>query len=110
MRFALSLPEPWLIDGNGGKKILRAVLSRYLPVAYFERPKRGFSVPLASWFAGSMRERISSLPASESLRETGWFDSAGIESLVVEHLAGLRDHSQRLFSLLVLEEWLAQRG
>ncbi len=110
MRFALSLPEPWLIDGNGGKKILRAVLSRYLPAAYFERPKRGFSVPLATWFAGSMRERISSLPASESLRETGWFDSAGIESLVVEHLAGLRDHSQRLFSLLVLEEWLAQRG
>jgi len=110
MRFALSLPEPWLIDGGEGKKILRAVLARYLPATLFERPKRGFSVPLSSWFAGSMRDRVSSLPASEPLRETGWFDPVGIESLVREHLLGLRDHSQRLFSFLALEEWLVQRG
>jgi asparagine synthase (glutamine-hydrolysing) len=109
MRFALSLPESWLIDSGEGKKILRAVLSRYLPAALFERPKRGFSVPLSSWFAGSMRDRVSSLPVSEPLRQTGWFDPAGIESLVREHITGLRDHSQRLFSLLVLEEWLGQR-
>ena len=110
MRFALSLPKSWLIDGGEGKKILRAVLARYLPATLFERPKRGFSVPLSSWFAGSMRDRVSSLPASEPLRETGWFDPVGIESLVREHLAGLRDHSQRLFSFLALEEWLVQRG
>jgi len=57
-----------------------------------------------------MRDRVSSLPASEPLRQTGWFDPVGIESLVREHLLGLRDHSQRLFSFLALEEWLVQRG
>jgi asparagine synthase (glutamine-hydrolysing) len=110
MRFALSLPEPWLIDGGEGKKILRAVLSRYLPQALFERPKKGFSVPLSSWFSGSMRDRVSSLSASEPLRQTGWFDPDGIDLLVREHVGGLRDHSQRLFSFLVLEEWLVQQA
>jgi asparagine synthase (glutamine-hydrolysing) len=49
------------------------------------------------------------LPASERLMDTGWFDQAGLATLVEEHMRGLRDHSQRLFSVLVLDEWLKGR-
>jgi hypothetical protein len=30
-----------------------------------------------------------------------------VRSLAAEHLSGTRDHGQRLFALLVLDQWLA---
>jgi asparagine synthase (glutamine-hydrolysing) len=106
MRFALALPDAWLLDDSGGKKILKAVLARYLPLSLFDRPKQGFSVPLKTWFVGNTRSVAASVATSERLRDTGWFQTAGLQSLVDEHTSGLRDHSQRIFSLLVLDEWL----
>jgi asparagine synthase (glutamine-hydrolysing) len=106
MRFALALPDAWLLDDSGGKKILKAVLARYLPLSLFDRPKQGFSVPLKTWFVGNTRSVAASVATSERLRDTGWFQTAGLQSLVDEHASGLRDHSQRIFSLLVLDEWL----
>ena len=109
VRFALALPDEWIADRHGGKKILRAVLSRYLPLSLFERPKQGFSVPLRRWFTTSLRAAISALPSSERLLSTGFLEPAGIETLVREHTDGRRDHSQRLFSVLVLDEWLKEQ-
>jgi asparagine synthase (glutamine-hydrolysing) len=109
VRFALALPDACLVDKRGGKKLLRAVLARYLPESLFDRPKQGFSVPLRRWFNGSVRDVVSALPKSERLRGSGWLNPAGIQSMVHEHVNELRDHSQRLFSLLVLDEWLKQQ-
>jgi asparagine synthase (glutamine-hydrolysing) len=109
LRFAMSLPEQWLVDRSAGKKILRTLLGRYVPPALFERPKQGFSVPLATWFAGGARDRVDALGSRSRLLESGWFRPDGIRRLVREHLAGTRDNSERLFNLLALDEWLAQR-
>jgi asparagine synthase (glutamine-hydrolysing) len=109
MRFALALPDEWLIEHGRGKKLLRTLLARYLPDSLFDRPKQGFSVPLTRWFNGSVRDVISALPKSERLRESGWLEPSGIQALVHEHNHGLRDNSQRLFSFLVLDEWLSQQ-
>lgn len=106
VRFGLSLPDAWLIDDGGGKRILREVLKRYVPMGLFERPKQGFDVPLQAWFKGSLLPAVESLSTSERLIDTGWFDPAGIRALILEHRTGFRDQSQRLYSLLVLDEWL----
>jgi asparagine synthase (glutamine-hydrolysing) len=106
LRFALALPDAWLLDASGGKKILKTVLARYLSLSLFDRPKQGFSVPLKTWFVGNTRAVAASVATSERLRDTGWFQTAGLQSLVDEHASGLRDHSQRIFSLIVLDEWL----
>ena len=36
----------------------------------------------------------------------GMLRPEGVRDLVREHAAGLRDNSQRLFSLVMLDEWL----
>jgi hypothetical protein len=46
------------------------------------------------------------MATSERLLDTGWLRQAGIQTMIAEHMSGLRDHSQRLFSLIVLDEWL----
>ena len=109
LEFALGLPDRWLLDGNGGKPLLKALLARFLPAPLFERPKHGFSVPLQVWFGGGESGVwANNLAESECLRDSGWLNPAGIRELVREHQAGLRDHSQRLFNLMVLREWLNQ--
>src|SRR3546814_4250775 len=50
--FAWRLPRDMRIDAKGGKRILRDVLARYVPPALTERPKQGFSVPIADWLRG----------------------------------------------------------
>lgn len=108
VRFGLGLPDEWVVGPKGGKRILRSVAERYIPGEYFARPKQGFSVPLATWFVGDARSMITNLQHSERLLDTGWFRREGINMLIEEHTRGHRDNSQRMFNLLVLDEWLRQ--
>jgi asparagine synthase (glutamine-hydrolysing) len=109
LAFALGLPDQWLLDGKGGKPLLKALLGRLVPPHLFERPKHGFSVPLEVWFAcGPTRAWADQLADSESLRDCGWLNAAGIRDMAREHRDGVRDHSQRLYNLVVLREWLNQ--
>jgi asparagine synthase (glutamine-hydrolysing) len=106
--FAMSLPDAFLLDARGGKRLLRALLARHVPRSLFERPKQGFSLPLAPWFAGPLRERVAAVASSPALLDTGWIRPQGIRDLLDEHGRGDRDNSQRLYSLLMLDEWLRQ--
>jgi asparagine synthase (glutamine-hydrolysing) len=106
LRFALSLPDSHLRDATGGKRILRDLLYRYLPREFFDRPKHGFTVPLSRWFRGELKSRMESLADSPALRSLGVLQPAAIRNLVEESAAGRRDNDQRLFNLLMLDEWL----
>lgn len=109
VRFGLSLPDNWLVSRSGGKRILKSLLYRYLPASLFERPKKGFSVPLRHWFRGPLKGEVESLPDSPDLMDTGWFRREGLQSLVNEHVQGIRNHDQRLYFLLTLDRWLHQQ-
>ncbi len=109
LEFALGLPDQWLVDGNGGKPLLKALLQRFVPAELFQRPKHGFSTPLRVWFgSGPISAWADQLAESQSLRDCGWLNPVGIRAMAREHRDGLRDHSQRLYNLVVLREWLNQ--
>lgn len=48
--FGLSLPHDVKVKGRTGKRPLREVAHRWLPRDVARKPKRGFAVPLRSWF------------------------------------------------------------
>lgn len=108
LQLGLNMPDEWMGTPGNEKVLLRDLLRRYLPEDLVNRPKHGFNVPLSPWFAGDMHSRVEDLSRSELLLDSGWFQASGIRVLVDEHRAGTRDHGQRLFNLLVLEEWLRQ--
>jgi asparagine synthase (glutamine-hydrolysing) len=109
LAFGLSLPDQFLFDDRGGKRILRDLLARFVPRSMFERPKQGFSMPLQHWFAGELLQRVQRVADSEALSATGLLKSDGIRRLISENAAGVRDHSQRLFAILQLDSWLSQQ-
>ncbi len=110
VRFGLSLPDEFLHDGKRGKIILRSLVERYLPASLFSRPKQGFTPPVSAWFRTSHANATRGLARSERFADLGWFSRAFIEALASEHVAGNRDNSERLFALLVLDQWLKDHG
>ncbi len=108
VQFGLSLPDEYLHSERGGKHILRCLLDRYVPSKHFDRPKQGFSLPLAPWFRHELRPRLQALCSTGPLVDHRWFRRDGLLGMLREHDRGARDHSQRFFSLLMLETWLKE--
>ncbi len=106
--FGLSLPDEYLIDDRGGKRILKDLLAETVPDFRVAPGKRGFTPPVSRWFAGPLAARLRALPDAPGLSALGATRPDGVRALVDEHLSGGRDHGARLFALLILEEWALQ--
>jgi asparagine synthase (glutamine-hydrolysing) len=103
VHFAAGLPTEYLI-GGGKKRLLREAFAGDLPGFVFRRKKMGFAVPIGRWFRTSLREMVhDALLAGDSFAATH-FKKSEIERLLNEH-AKRKDHSQRLYALLMLELW-----
>ena len=63
-KFAFRLPDQLKVRGRQGKWILRRWLERSLPSAAARSPKRGFTVPVASWIAAEAK-RLAPLVAGQ---------------------------------------------
>ena len=103
--FAASLPLHTKIHNGVRKVLLKQVAERILPREIITRRKQGFGVPVGAWFRGSLRDTFSDVLRSQRARERGYFNQRFINRLLDEHIAGVRDHSLRLWQLVVLELW-----
>lgn len=105
-----TLPSALKLNGQEGKWLLKKAYEPALPHDLLYRPKMGFSVPLAKWLRGPLRDRMSSAVLGDRLQDTGFFDAAKLHSLVADHLSGRRDNSAPLWSLLMFDAFLAHAG
>jgi asparagine synthase (glutamine-hydrolysing) len=64
------------------------------------RPKQGFSIPLAEWFRGPLRDKYRTEVLSERMADSGLFDARYLERLQQQHDSGLRDNSVVMWGLL----------
>jgi len=108
--WASGLNPEWKLHGREGKHIFKQSLTDYLPDDVLFREKMGFAVPLASWFRGPLKERISTLADTPGLRQLGHFDTKVIDTMVRHHQAGLRDHSAIIWSLVMFEASMRNLG
>ena len=109
VEFSWQLPLPVLIREGQGKWILKKVLERYVPKPLFERPKKGFGVPLAQWLRGPLRDWAEAMLSTERLRREGFFDAAPIRKKWDEHLAGSRNWQSDLWTVLMFQAWWAEQ-
>jgi asparagine synthase (glutamine-hydrolysing) len=105
VEFAASLPVPMKILGGERKHLLKELAYRLVPRELLDRPKQGFGVPIGHWFRGSLRDVFGDVLSSRSARQRGYFNSAFVDRILQEHLNGTRDHSLRLWQLMVFELW-----
>lgn len=106
LELAFSLPLDMRIRGRHKKYLVRRLLQDYLPVELIDRPKQGFTAPVAHWLRHELRPELESCLSEETVAMRGFFDPNRVSVLVGEHLNGTHDHAQLLWALLVLEWWL----
>jgi len=104
--WALNLAPSLKLNGNTGKFILKRALEPYVSEQILYRPKQGFSMPLAKWFRGPLRDKIRIAVLSERMRDSQLFNEKNIEALLNEHQSGLRDHSTALWQLMMFDSFL----
>ncbi len=107
--WGMALPAAMKIVGGRGKQILRDAAGPFLPADLLARRKTGFATSLADQLRASIdtiRARLTGAPMLDS----GMFDRAALVRLVDEHASGRHDHAQKLWSLLMVEGFLANEA
>lgn len=119
---ALRTPINILMPNGERKGLLKQVARKYLPDHIVDRPKQGFAIPIGEWFRtdfGGMRQllldHLRSSDPFPGLADAGVeINMKFVEQMIREHDAAGeksinpwhgRDHSQRLYMLLVLSIW-----
>ena len=106
VEFVSSLPANYKIRNGEGKFILKKVMEDLLPQEIIYRKKMGFTMPTQRWFAGELLEPAKDIILGGKLTDTGWFQKKYLENMFERHRRGKEDYSRRIFSLLVLYQWL----
>jgi asparagine synthase (glutamine-hydrolysing) len=109
IEFAYSLPLHYKLEGGIGKKVLREVLYRHVPRKIVDRPKMGFSIPLAEWLKKELRPWVESL-LSEASMVSNQIDMIEVKKMWHAHLAGQADNSVRLWGVISLLSFILESG
>ncbi len=91
-------------DGQS-KWILKQLLSRYLPDSLINRPKWGFSVPLANWLRSDLKYLIDTYLSDDMIAEAGLFNADFVRSLRNDFFAGKDYLYNRVWVMIVLHKW-----
>ncbi len=93
------------IKKNNGKILLRKILEKYLPIELMNSPKQGFSVPLADWIRGSLKEIIFDNLSKKNIIEDGNFKYSSIKKIIDEHMMNKYNHEKKIWCLFNYFFW-----
>ena len=106
VELAWKMPLSFKYDQGIGKYPLRQILYQYVPQKLLERPKQGFSIPLADWLRNDLRDWAEALLDETRLDQEGFFNPKPIRQRWQEHLSGQRNWEHSLWSILMFQAWL----
>ena len=105
MEMAARLPVRAKVKGTTTKVGLKNALRGTVPDDLLDRPKWGFSVPLAEWMRGPLRELTRDVLLDRRTEARDLFRQDVVRRLVDDHHAGRANRASELWQLVVLELW-----
>jgi len=109
-------PVEFLLQREGkntvGKYFLRKIAAELLPKEILEKPKHGFSIPIAKWMRKYGKEILMDVVLSDQAMQRGYFRKRNltrvVESFIREEPTWFFGFETTLFSLITLELWHQQ--
>ena len=103
------IPSNFKINNASNKYILKETFKHILPKEIITHKKQGFAIPIKNWFKSDLKEyAFDNLNYSIYLND--YLDKRYINQILKDHQKGVRDFSQKIWSLLFLNEWLKQNN
>jgi asparagine synthase (glutamine-hydrolysing) len=109
VQFVVNLPENLKKRGNVSKYLLKQILFELVPEKYFDRPKWGFSIPLAQWLKNDLQYLFEYLN-EENLNKTNVFNIGYVNSLKDKFQSGQTYLYNRLWALIIAQKFLLKYG
>ncbi len=107
VEFANQLPVSSKINGGIRKRIVQDTFRDILPAELYNRPKKGFEVPLLKWLRKDMKSIIEDDLLSDSwIREQGIFNPEKVRKLRKKlYSSDPGDTHARIWGLVVFQWW-----
>jgi asparagine synthase (glutamine-hydrolysing) len=106
MELAASIPGPTKLDGRVTKRVFKDAVRPWIPDEILDRRKMGFGVPIREWFRGPLRDLPGEILLDPRSLERGFFRERAVRRVIDDHVAGTRDNSSKIWTLMQLELWL----
>jgi len=108
IELSLRIPPAVKLPGLSLKGLLKSAFADVLPAPLLTRPKQGFMIPLGRWLKTDLRRLVEDLLSAARVRARGLFRPEAVAALAEEHMAGRRDHADRLWTLVMAELWMQE--
>ncbi len=107
VNFLFTLPDDYKIDASMRKKLLQDAFREMLPAELYQRPKKGFEVPLLKWLRKDMKGVIrNELLSKKFIEDQGIFHYPEIQRLRRQLFAlSPGDVHARVWALVVFQWW-----
>jgi asparagine synthase (glutamine-hydrolysing) len=104
--FIFSLPDDYKINRSMRKRILQDAFREELPPVLYNRPKKGFEVPMLNWLRKELQPMLDDLLSEKMISEQRIFNYTEIQKLKAQlNSTNPQDVHARVWALLVFQSW-----
>jgi asparagine synthase (glutamine-hydrolysing) len=97
INFAFTIPNHLKISTKGESKyILKKILSKYISPELITRPKQGFTVPIAKWLQGFLKDELIALKNDDQFFETFQLDQKYFAGVLQSFFSSENKHNPHL--------------
>ncbi len=108
LEFSVNLAPALKIKDGVSKYLLKEVLYDYVPKEYFDRPKWGFSIPIRYWLQKELKHLPEKYLSIEVLEKHSIFKVAQVKEIERRYFAGEDFLFNRIWSIIMLNQWLEE--
>ena len=87
------------------KKIIRDILSEYIPEEVFNHPKKGFAVPISDWIKNELKQDVLEKLSDDFLQKVPNLDIEKFKLKMNQYFKGEYDYSYLVWRLYILALW-----
>lgn len=107
VQFAFGLPASYKIGNRGTKLIVRDAFKKILPAELYNRPKKGFDIPLGSWLKNQLSYLLQGdLFSPQFIEHQGIFNLDAVSQLKKKfYSTNPGDTQETLWAIIVFQHW-----
>jgi asparagine synthase (glutamine-hydrolysing) len=106
VEFCARLPENLKIRRGTNKYLLKRVIKSQLPSPILNRSKKGFPIPIKTWFRGALADFVRDKLLATDSPCLSFFPRSQVARVLDAH--SHRDCSDQIYALLVFDEWYSR--
>ena len=103
------IPQKYKYHNFEKKYIIKELTYKYLPQNLMDRPKQGFSIPLAKWLRTVLKSEINRYAEQDYVNKQGIFNYSELNKLILlQEKSNKIMYSSMLWSYYVFQRWFEQ--